>query len=291
MIRVHKPAQPPHELVAAGLECCARHIASYEAAPASFISGEATFEFDAKVYAHTSVKDTLREAQHHKCCFCEAKVSHVSFGDVEHFRPKAAVRQSRAEAPSRPGYYWLAYEWTNLYFACQLCNQRNKHDLFPLEAPAQRARIHSDNTALAAEQPRFIDPGVDDPERLIGFRAGEPYPINDNARATLTITALELGRRLLMEQRDEKIRALSMLLDIMDGVRSNEITGGAALATFVEDAATILASSTEDRGEFTSAVRYLLRDRLGHDLRFPLSAAALVAYARGQWRPVNEGQT
>jgi hypothetical protein len=94
-----------------------------------------------------------------------------------------------------------------------------------------------------------------------------------------------------MEQRDEKIRALSMLLDIMDGVRSNEITGGPALATFVEDAATILASSTEDRGEFTSAVRYLLRDRLGHDLRFPLSAAMLVAYARGQGRPVNEGQT
>lgn len=289
MIRVHKPTRAPELLLTAGVEQRVGHVADHDAAPSAFATGERTFEFAREVYSHESVKQTLREAQHDKCCFCEAKVSHVSDGDVEHFRPKAAVRQSRADPPSRPGYYWLAYEWTNLYYACERCNRRNKQALFPLTAPARRACSHADQAALCAEQPLFIDPGAEDPERLIGFRAGEPYPVDNNPRAELTITALELGRRPLMERRDEIMKTLGLLLDILEKFRANEITGDAALEV-IEDAAAILASRTENRHEFTSAVRYLLRERLGHDLRFPLGAATLRAYARGQALPTAKRQ-
>ena len=58
--------------------------------------------------------------------FCESKVSHIAYGDVEHFRPKAGYRQRPEDPLVQPGYYWLAYEWSNLLFCCQLCNQRFK---------------------------------------------------------------------------------------------------------------------------------------------------------------------
>jgi hypothetical protein len=106
------------------------------------------------------VKAALRIAQHDKCGFCESKVTHVAFGDVEHFRPKAAFRAIQGDALTRPGYYWLAYEWTNLLFACEPCNRRHKGNLFPLVDEATRARSHTDD--ITRETPLFIDPTAED---------------------------------------------------------------------------------------------------------------------------------
>lgn len=51
---------------------------------------------------------------------------------VEHFRPKGGWRQSPGQPIEQPGYYWLAYEWSNLFLACGPCNSRHKRNLFPL---------------------------------------------------------------------------------------------------------------------------------------------------------------
>ena len=61
------------------------------------------FEFDSSVYGHKTVKKALIEAQHGKCCFCEAKVVHISYGDVEHFRPKGGVSSERGRPPRQAG--------------------------------------------------------------------------------------------------------------------------------------------------------------------------------------------
>jgi uncharacterized protein (TIGR02646 family) len=135
---------------------------------AAHAAGETVFEFDRTVYAEHSVKDALIAMQHAKCAFCEAKPLHVSSGDVEHFRPKAAVRQSETSGLERPGYFWLAYEWENLLFACERCNRRHKRNLFPLVDPTMRARGPSGD--LAQEQPVFIDPSAEDPTPHITFR-------------------------------------------------------------------------------------------------------------------------
>ncbi len=127
MIRVVKPAAPSI-LLDKGAAKRAEDEAAYEV-------GERSFAFDRGIYAHDSVRRALARAQHDKCCFCERK---IEAGDVEHFRPKAGFRQARYDPLETPGYYWLAYEWTNLDFACKSCNQRNKHDLFPLRDPARR---------------------------------------------------------------------------------------------------------------------------------------------------------
>jgi hypothetical protein len=67
----------------------------------------------------------------------------------------------------KPGYYWLAYEWNNLFLACQLCNQLFKKNLFPLLDPTTRAASHKDN--VENEKPAFIDPTIDDPKNLFPF--------------------------------------------------------------------------------------------------------------------------
>ncbi|MBI4604805.1 MAG: hypothetical protein HY721_22815 [Planctomycetes bacterium] len=49
----------------------------------------------------------------------------MAHGDVEHFRPKKI-------------YWWLAYCYDNMLYACQLCNQSFKSDHFPVGAPRMK---------------------------------------------------------------------------------------------------------------------------------------------------------
>ena len=94
------------------------------------------------------------KAQHGKCFLCESKITHISFGDVEHFRPKGGSRQTTDEKAMKvPGYFWLAYAWQNLFLACQLCNQRYKKNLFPLENPDERAFSEAE---LEKKKNRFL---------------------------------------------------------------------------------------------------------------------------------------
>lgn len=175
--------------------------------------GERNFEskdFDSNIFGNKEVKDALIAIQDYKCCFCESKIGHISYGDVEHFRPKAGWVQGN-EPLNKPGYYWLVYEWENLLLSCQICNQRNKRNFFPLFNNAARALSHHDN--LKNETPDFIDPTNDEVELFITFKEEIPVAINGNTRGRETILKLGLDRELLNEQRREK---LNMVRDIYD---------------------------------------------------------------------------
>ena len=77
-------------------------------------------EARAGVYADNEVRAALEELFHGKCAYCGGIIG--ATWDVEHFRPKGRVH----ERPEHPGYYWLAYAWSNLYAACQHCNQHRR---------------------------------------------------------------------------------------------------------------------------------------------------------------------
>jgi uncharacterized protein (TIGR02646 family) len=152
--------------------------------------------------------------QHGKCAFCESKVAHISYGDVEHFRPKAAYRQSETAKLKKPGYFWLAYSWDNLFFTCELCNRRHKANLFPLTRESGRAHLHNDD--VTAESPMFINPAEEDPEALIAFdEAGVPYAISNDERANITIKSLGLDRPELNIRRLEHLEILKDLRDLI----------------------------------------------------------------------------
>jgi hypothetical protein len=91
-------------------------------------------------------KAHFASAQGGKCAYCEWHVKAGSHGDVEHFRPKAAVSEIAADPTgsdrdlppsvhqlSEHGYWWLAFSWENWLLACTLCNRKFKRSLFPVE--------------------------------------------------------------------------------------------------------------------------------------------------------------
>lgn len=66
-----------------------------------------------------------------KCAYCDRDI-HNQHGDVEHYRPACAVtdidrkpvtRTIDGQVETHPGYYWLAYDWTNPVPSCIRCNQ------------------------------------------------------------------------------------------------------------------------------------------------------------------------
>jgi uncharacterized protein (TIGR02646 family) len=133
---------------------------------------------------YRSIKEQLMVAQGDKCCFCETKISAGSHGDVEHYRPKKAVTGAQ-----HGGYWWLAYEPSNLLLSCQVCNQSFKGNKFPLKDEAKRAMTPDD--VLADEEPLLINPMTSDPERHIGWRAELPYGLTSEGAATIQIVGLD----------------------------------------------------------------------------------------------------
>ncbi len=202
MIRVEKPARAPEKLRTDGKNKRRGLSAAYTRDPGQYKSGAKTFDFDAKTYGHVSVKQALIDAQHGKCCFCESKIRHIDYGDVEHFRPKAGYKQDADDELQRPGYYWLAYEWRNLYLSCAMCNQRHKANLFPLRDETARALDH--HNEVADESPLFVDPGADEPRDYVGFRRAVACPRDGGGRGVATIAGLRLNRPALRERRKER---------------------------------------------------------------------------------------
>ena len=125
---------------------------------------------------------------------------HVSYGHVEHFRPKAGFKQHQQDDLQRPGYYWLAYKCENLLFSCELCNCRHKGNLFPLLNPAHRATTPESD--INVEQPFFIDPASHEPTDFIRFVKHMPVSKHNNRRGRYTIDALGLRRQPLNEHRE-----------------------------------------------------------------------------------------
>ena len=175
-------------------------------------SGKSPLPFDKSLYAHNEVKVALRRAQHDKCAFCESKIMHIGFGDVEHYRPKAAVRQGEEDELQYPGYYWLAYDWTNLFLSCQLCNQRFKRNCFPLRHPNLRAL--SPQQILSKESPLLINPSADYPEKHLVFEAESAIPKNGSMKGKVTIEVMGLNRAKLLERRLKRHNQLLHLLEI-----------------------------------------------------------------------------
>lgn len=251
MIRIQKSIISPEKLAQEGKKKRRSHCSSYSRIPALYQSGEKTFAFDSSIYAHESVKQTLIQAQHKKCCFCERLIG--TDGDVEHFRPKQAYKQSMGQPLQRPGYYWLAYEWDNLYLACPGCNQRHKQNLFPLQNQAKRAVCH--HYSIDDEQPLFIDPGKEDPEEFIGFRSEVAYSIEGNPKGTATLDALKLNQRSLPEARLQRLQLLRSLWQIVQLAKSDKKLADAQFQEVAKDAKNKLEEALRDDAEFAAAAR------------------------------------
>lgn len=209
MIRINKPADAPPKL-AEGQPLVRAHEATRFTDPSAGASRKSAFKFDKKIYGAAIVKRALRAAQHDKCCYCEGFFAGHASGDVEHFRPKTCFQQEKYGPIEYPGYYWLAYDWSNLYYACELCNRVGKQNLFPISDPAQRRRSGNDR---GREIPEILDPGgPDDPRDHIKFNGAAPEGVTALGRTT--IRALGLDRGDLTTARLQHLKLLAALRDL-----------------------------------------------------------------------------
>lgn len=261
MISVIKPHGAPGVLRKRGLLATRRLIEAYDKNPADYQSGDRTFTFSRDIYGHRSVVEALRRAQHNKCCYCERKAE----GDIEHFRPKSGYQQSIGSPFQRPGYYWLAYQWSNLLFACGPCNQRHKKSIFPLLRAGRRAKSH--HNELAREEPLLLDPSTDDPMEHIDFRDEVAYAIEGSRRGEATIRVLQLNREDLIESRRDRLQLLLLLKErirqIEKEIRRRTIQGLTSPSPLIRQLAKIrdvLLSATSDGAEYASMSRAAMSD-------------------------------
>ena len=249
MIRIERTPEVPATLQDQGKSARAELEAAHE-------RGERDFTFTNKIYGANDVKETLKTMQHDKCAFCEAKITHIQYGDVEHFRPKGGWCQNDEDTLHRPGYYWLAYEWQNLLLACQLCNQRHKRNLFPLDDPAKRASSHQDD--IEPEQPVFINPTLENPEQHVTFHGADPTPVNGSKRGRETIRALGLHRPELREIRAKHLERLETWKRLLEAAESQDLPTPDLVTEVGESREKLLAETRAD-AEYAAMARALLR--------------------------------
>lgn len=210
MIPLEKPNEVPRVLLHHGNARAQRDREAYGENPAAYRSGELKFTFRDRIYGSPEVREVLERLQHDKCCYCESKPSATSALRIDHFRPKGAARQQKGSARVYPGYFWLAYRWDNLVFACDDCNLK-KSDYFPLDDPGQRARSHLD--PLAREAPLLLNPYVEtNPSEHLTFDGSACRPETEHGRATVAI--LGLNRPKLQEERQYVLSTLARLCTV-----------------------------------------------------------------------------
>jgi len=166
-----------------------------------------SISIDRNIYGHKDVKDSLRNLQNHKCCYCESRITQITYGDVEHIRPKGAYKQHLGDSKNKPGYYWLAYEWNNLLLSCEICNRTYKIDHYPLVNPGTRCTSHLMD--LMQEEALLIDPSIENPDDHISFRKEIMYP--KTRKGKVTIKYIGLNRANLNEDRSSKLDLISKL--------------------------------------------------------------------------------
>lgn len=176
-----------------------------------------------KGYKPEAVVRALQDAQFNKCCYCERFVED-KYHDVEHYRPKA--RADRTNGSIDPGYWWLAWTWSNLLFSCNNCNRPNldvdgrlvgKGDRFPLATGS--IPLVSELAAPGGEMPLLLDPANRDVDPIdhIQFQrvAGywRPTPRRGSPLGQTTIEILGLDRQSLLTLYNEHVESLQDALE------------------------------------------------------------------------------
>jgi hypothetical protein len=174
----------------------AKRAAKLAGARAALASGE-KIEFTG--YGDDGVKEALFQGQRRKCAYCEKPEEQAKYRPAEHYRPKSR-------------YWWLAWTWENLLFACTDCNSDHKRDQFPLVDEAHR--LAAEAAPPGGEQPLLIDPydPTIDPMQEIEFRRDrvqgkerwKPYGITERGRATVRICGLD--RAALIDKYNAHVR-------------------------------------------------------------------------------------
>lgn len=163
--------------------------------------------FDFNVgFARQELASALRALFHGKCAYCEQP---IEFG-LDRYRPTSNSLGSDGRIDP-DHYWWLAYDWSNLYSACSGCS-RAKANRFPIQG--KRARRGIEGMRLHSEMPLLLDPCMDQPAEHIDFDVSGRV-IAKSERGHVTIETLALNRPQLIELR--RSEADKVIQDLNEG--------------------------------------------------------------------------
>lgn len=263
---------------------------------------EAGKSYPFSAYRNNAVKHKLELLFHGKCAYCETNYSANAPIDVEHFRPK----NSPAEDPSHPGYWWLAMDWENLLPSCSDCNRRREQiivdgsaslaDLWrsrkPIEGnlvgqagkgrcfPVRGTRAGPELRTFGVEDAMLVDPCREEPSEHVDFRLVGSSAIslavpaggtNPSERGAVTIQAFGLNRLGLVQERTKVIRRLEFLRDLM--LELDEVLRG--LEDPVSRAAIAMTPARGTEGVLRRVIRRMIEEMAAMaEPTQPYSAAA-----------------
>lgn len=147
---------------------------------AAIVAGEEIPKVVAACYRDGVVKRSIASETAGKCAYCESKVEHVHWGDVEHILPKSKY-------PER------MLDYANLTFACSICNN-NKLDYDAPDLP-------------------LLNPYSDDPEEFLVAVGPLIWHRPGKARGELSVTLLDLNRVDLVKRREQRLDHVAKLAD------------------------------------------------------------------------------
>ena len=158
------------------------------------------------LWTRPDVKGLLLAMQGRICAYCAIRTNGL---DVEHFRPKRAI----AEDETHGGYWWLAYDCSNYFLGCTVCNRCRKKNNFPLLPGATRCTYGTRDT-IAAEKRVLLDATEDPVEEWLTIDWDDvtarliPDPILGESERARVEDAIELfGLNLDPEVRTQRSKA------------------------------------------------------------------------------------
>jgi 5-methylcytosine-specific restriction endonuclease McrA len=143
-------------------------------------AGESVSTTEKSRYRHPEIKATLIQETFGKCAYCESKLQHITYGDVEHISPKSTEPEA-------------IFQWENLTLACDVCNT-NKGDRFP-------------------NREGLVDPYNHDPQARFHIFGPFIFATPGDNDARYTELTLDLNRTALLERRNEKIKYLRDMVE------------------------------------------------------------------------------
>ena len=199
-------------------------------------------------YKTPDIQAKLKSLYHNKCAYCENVVEQ---GHVEHFRPKKS-------------YYWLAYSWDNLLYACPTCNQY-KGTVFDISGEKAVPPKESDDLSGinswssqkydSQERPKLLNPERDKLDNVFVFDKQGHIKGDNNVRADYTINKCHLDRDFLVDERRKIIE------EFADNIKAEYI-----------DATT----KEEQKERISTLVRGFLRKSMDETLTFTAYRKAAV---------------
>jgi uncharacterized protein (TIGR02646 family) len=245
-------------------------IPALEATQAAVVAAADPERRAALINAHRAQWVALRTAfeaySHGKCWYVECKNPGTD-DDIDHFRPKLGVM----EEPTHPGYFWFAFDWTNLRLSCHRANRPRvnpdgagtggKAGHFPLVVPA--ARVFNPADGKGQEVPALLDPTNPCDVAMLTFGQNGEVDLSPEFKGQVVPEAKLAASRLILHLdwpafRDARVVLYNKIQRTVDrGVREapNDFSGNVAPTEAFYDAIRDLKNAMKYEEEYSAAAR------------------------------------